>query len=516
VWVVPNYGSSIAPWYPTISKLPTPDQVLTDPSYTAGYTRSFAAVGNTAGFTDTGLTVVSGAFQVRSNILIADAINTRSKVRLTTIPNDTVYLRAEYVNVWNNDGDPTYVGIGLCTSDGTSGYELESSSGGFVVREIKSGATTLSATASSQGDDLNRTYAVELDDGYINFYSKASGSSVYVLRSRMPNTIGSQLYPTYISETTSGGLGKGASALLFETAEAVGGSVVAPTYSGNFTATVAENTTAVGTYVASTTGGAAVTYSLTGADAARFNINSSTAVVTFASAPDFESPNDAGTNNVYNVNVVATNSAGSATATLTVTVTDAAENVPVTMAATYTPTIAENTSGVITTITPTAGTAPFVFSLTGADAARFNINSSTGVLSFVAPLDFEAPTDAGTNNVYNFNVVATNNGGANTASTAVTLTITDATDTAAGIIFTIRDSSTNGSPFLASGTSVTMTVYADGTPDIVEVYNGTIGANGSVTFTDNAWVVGANKVCVLEAGGIKQGGIPFQVVSIPV
>lgn len=223
VWVAPDYGASIAPWYPTVSKLAVVDQVVTDPTYATDYTRSFAAVSNSSNFTDTGLTVVSGAFQVRSNILIANAINTRSRVRLSTIPQDTVYLRAEYLNVWNADGDPTYVGIGLSTADGANGYEIEGGSGGFTFREIKAGTPTLTATFVSQGDDLNRTYAVELDDGFINFYTKASGSSTYVLRGRMVNTVGGQLYPTYISETTTGGLGKGAQALTFKTAPAVGG-----------------------------------------------------------------------------------------------------------------------------------------------------------------------------------------------------------------------------------------------------------------------------------------------------
>ena len=36
----------------------------------------------------------------------------------------------------------------------------------------------------------------------------------------------------------------------------------------------------------------------------------------------------------------------------------------------------------------------------GADAARFAIDATTGVLTFVAAPNFEAPTDGGGNNVY--------------------------------------------------------------------------------------------------------------------
>ena len=43
----------------------------------------------------------------------------------------------------------------------------------------------------------------------------------------------------------------------------------------------------------------------------------------------------------------------------------------------------------------------------GADAQRFEINASTGVVSFVAAPDFEVPGDDDANNVYNFRVTAT-------------------------------------------------------------------------------------------------------------
>ena len=40
----------------------------------------------------------------------------------------------------------------------------------------------------------------------------------------------------------------------------------------------------------------------------------------------------------------------------------------------------------------------------GADAAKFTINSSTGVLSFITAPDFENPTDADLNNIYELTV----------------------------------------------------------------------------------------------------------------
>ncbi len=68
---------------------------------------------------------------------------------------------------------------------------------------------------------------------------------------------------------------------------------------------MAENTTAVTTVSATDPdAGATLTYAISGgADAARFSINASTGALQFNVARDFEVPNDAGANNVYDVQV---------------------------------------------------------------------------------------------------------------------------------------------------------------------------------------------------------------------
>ena len=56
---------------------------------------------------------------------------------------------------------------------------------------------------------------------------------------------------------------------------------------------------------------------------------------------------------------------------------------------------------------PTAGPT-LTYSISGgADAAQFAINASTGALSFLAAPDYETPTDAGANNVYDVTVQVT-------------------------------------------------------------------------------------------------------------
>ncbi len=67
---------------------------------------------------------------------------------------------------------------------------------------------------------------------------------------------------------------------------------------------------------------------------------------------------------------------------------------------------------------------PVTFSITGGvDAALFSIDPMTGALTFNAPPDFENPTDAGLNNVYDVQVTASDgNGGTDVQAIAVTVT----------------------------------------------------------------------------------------------
>ena len=59
----------------------------------------------------------------------------------------------------------------------------------------------------------------------------------------------------------------------------------------------------------------------------------------------------------------------------------------------------------------------------GADASKFAINVTTGALAFVTAPNFEAPTDAGGNNVYDVTVqVSDGNGGSDAQAIAVTVT----------------------------------------------------------------------------------------------
>ncbi len=144
------------------------------------------------------------------------------------------------------------------------------------------------------------------------------------------------------------------------------------------------------------------------------------------------------------------------------------------------------------------------YALTGADAADFTIDTATGVVSMVAR-DFEAPADAGADNVYNLGIVATD-ADANTASMAWTVTVTDVTEAATFTIDAIADTTvaenaafTGTTPGITGDTPIGTLVYTLGGTDAADF--SIDGATGLITMvardfeaaadgnTDNAYEV---------------------------
>ena len=87
----------------------------------------------------------------------------------------------------------------------------------------------------------------------------------------------------------------------------------------------------------------------------------------------------------------------------------------------------ENNTSPVATYTVGGQTEGFEWSLSGIDADNFSISSS-GVLTFNSPPDYENPTDQDRNNEYLVSVNATDTEG-KTGTTAVTVTVTDVDDT---------------------------------------------------------------------------------------
>lgn len=195
---------------------------------------------------------------------------------------------------------------------------------------------------------------------------------------------------------------------------------------------VAENTTTVTTVTATDADPSpTLTYSISGADAARFTIGSSTGVLAFSPAPNFEGATDSGGNNVYDLTVQVSDGLHTDTQTIDVTVTNANEAPVITSnggGATGTDSVAENDTAVTTvTATDVDSGATQTYSISGgADSGDFAIDSGTGVLTFSPAPNFEIPTDADTNNIYLVTVQVTD--GTLTDTQDLTVTVTNVND----------------------------------------------------------------------------------------
>jgi uncharacterized delta-60 repeat protein len=189
---------------------------------------------------------------------------------------------------------------------------------------------------------------------------------------------------------------------------------------------IPENSTAVTTVTATDADlpTQVLTYSIAGGvDSALFNINSSTGELTFITAPDYELPKDAGLDNIYNVTVQASDGNLVSTQDILITVNAVNDNTPA-ITSPGNPSTPENSTAVITVTATDADmpAQPLTYSIAGgADSALFNINSSTGELTFITAPDYELPKDAGLDNIYNVTVQASDGNLVGTQDIAITV-----------------------------------------------------------------------------------------------
>jgi YD repeat-containing protein len=253
---------------------------------------------------------------------------------------------------------------------------------------------------------------------------------------------------------------------------------LAPVWTSGTTASAAENQLGSGyTAQAIDADSGAVIYSIPGGvDGYLFNINSSSGVLTFKDPHDFENPNDVGANNVYNVILRASDGSLTSDRTVLVTVTNVNE-APVWTSST-TASAAENqtSAGYTAVATDPEGSARSYSIVGGADSARFSINASSGVLSFVSAPNYEAPNDSGANRVYDVTLRAT--AGGQTADRAVAVTLTNVNEPpvwTSGTTDSVAEN-TAGTFYTASATDV------DGGALTYSI----VGGNDASKFTINA------------------------------
>jgi Ca2+-binding RTX toxin-like protein len=201
---------------------------------------------------------------------------------------------------------------------------------------------------------------------------------------------------------------------------------------------VAENKTGVGTVVAEDvdTTGEAITYSISGGDdLSLFAINNVTGALSFLDLQDYE-----GSQKQFEVEITASDGKNSSKQTVTINLTDVNDVTPVfTSPSTFT--VAENETdvGQVTSFDPdTVGAATYSI-VGGTHGALFDIDPTSGELSFKSAPDYDTGP-------HSYSVQVQVSDGVNSSTQNVTVNVTNTNDTApdftSATVFTIAENTT--------------------------------------------------------------------------
>ncbi|QKJ24407.1 cadherin domain-containing protein [Poseidonibacter lekithochrous] len=191
----------------------------------------------------------------------------------------------------------------------------------------------------------------------------------------------------------------------------------APVFVGSFTPSALENQTSA--FTASATDSNTITYSLSAGvtDNNDFSINSTSGVVIFNTAPDYE------TKTSYSITVTATDSLSNvSTQVYTLGITNIDDDAPV-FTGSFTATVAENQTSATTANTTDLNTVTYSLGSGVTDNDDFNVNSSSGVITFKVAPNFEIKAS------YSITVTATDSL-AYSSTQVYTITISDVDENA--------------------------------------------------------------------------------------
>ncbi|MGF6316160.1 VCBS domain-containing protein [Pseudomonas frederiksbergensis] len=385
----------------TVSDIDSPETFQAQ-SGTAGANGTFAidAAGNWSYTANSAFDALNVGDNLNDTFTVLSADGTATSVTVTIKgSNDAAVLSSASVTLTETNAPLTTAGtLTISDVDSPETFQAQSGTAGANGTFAIDAAGNWSYTANSAFDSLN--VGDSLTDTFTVLSADGTSTAVTVTIN------GSNDSPTI----TSNGGGTTASVSL------------------------AENTTAVTTVVATDVDLPAQTLSYSivgGVDAAKFSIVSGTGALSFISAPNFESPTDSGTNNIYDVIVRASDGTLFDDQAIAVTVTGVNDNSPVITSngggATASVSVAENTTAV-TTVTATDADLPAqtlsysILNTAGTDFSKFSISSS-GVLTFNSAPDYENAQDVGGvdgDNAYVVDVlVVDGNGGTDTQTMTV-------------------------------------------------------------------------------------------------
>ncbi|MDA9141236.1 cadherin repeat domain-containing protein [Gammaproteobacteria bacterium] len=292
---------------------------------------------------------------------------------------------------------------------------------------IAEGSTAIGTIAASDPDASSTlSYTISGTDSSKFSINASSGAVAFLSPPNFESPTDNGLDNTYnFTVTVSDGSLSSSQSI----AVAVGNVNEAPTISTS-SFSIAEGSTAIGTIAASDPDASStLSYTISGTDSSKFSINASSGAVAFLSPPNFESPTDNGLDNTYNFTVTVSDGSLSSSQSIAVAVgnVNEAPSFSIASAQSY----VENSGATISVAAndPDASSS-LTYTLSGTDASKFTISSS-GVLSFSSAPDYEAPSDSGSNNIFNVSVAVSD--GVNSSSVALVISLTDDTSDNFGI-----------------------------------------------------------------------------------
>ena len=199
-----------------------------------------------------------------------------------------------------------------------------------------------------------------------------------------------------------------------------------PSFTSSATFTKDENQTAIGTVEATDADGDTVTYSVSGTDASAVSINASSGVLTFNSAPDHE------TKTSYAITVTASDGTNTTDQSVIIEITDLNDSGPVfTIASSqnvneqdFLPNFQSWSDYSVVTVTATDDVGDqdndITYEIpTSGDARWFQLTGSN--LHLKDSTDYENPQDLNDDNIYEFDITATNSIGSTVLSLSIAI-----------------------------------------------------------------------------------------------
>ena len=293
----------------------------------------------------------------------------------------------------------------------------------------------------------------------------------------------------------------------------LGQSAAAPEITSPGPFAVAEGSTSVATLAASdadTAVGDLVWSKAGGADAAKFTLSES-GELAFGSAPDYEEPDDSGSDGAYELTVQVSDGVNDVTADLMVTVDNVIELEAIEGPSAVS--FAENSWSRVATFTASSpqDRDDISWTLGGADAAHFSIDEPSGALRFdldaVVPVivkkppDFEAPVDSGTDSTYEVTLLPSSGSAMAASALSVNVTVTDTDEDGTVSLSTKRP---------RTGVAVTATLVD---PDDVVAGSATWVWQRSAGYNDWAVIAGADSSsytpAAADAGSFLRVGVTY-------